>query len=204
MSIKKIGLSGWIVISIAVLVILGMWRTTSDKRAISAPAAEYLAPISAGAIPSRIGCDVGCDKLNSFEKWQPFLADVVEVHRRQEKCRKVEYVSVSNESDPQNPVFFVGCENANGDLYNTDYTKAQVDSKLIARSDDVSKKDAYSKCDAELYKHFSRQRQSNVRHGFFVSANGRARVVYDLTVDGNERMANCLVGHDFVEFTIVK
>lgn len=164
----------------------------------------HMAPVEPGAVPARIGCDEGCDRLNLFEKWQPYLSKVVDIHRRQDKCRKVEYVSVSHESDPQSPIFFVSCENAKGDLYNTFYTKTQVDAQVVARSDDVSKKYAYSKCDAELNKHFSKPSQSNVRHGFFMAANGRARVVYDLTVDGRERMANCLVDHDFVEFTVVK
>jgi len=165
----------------------------------------HLAPIEPGAVPGRIGCDEGCNKLNLFENWQPYLNKVVEVHRRQEKCKKVEYISVSLDSSPSDPVFVVGCENAKGDLYNTEYTVAQVEKGSVARSDDVSQSYALKMCGQQLPRYFPAYFDGAITHtGYAVSANGRARVTYDLVIAGSERMANCLVGHDFVEFTVVK
>jgi len=169
------------------------------------PAKEpYLAPIGEGAIPARIGCDEGCDRLNLFERWQPYLHKVVEVHRRQEKCRKVEYVSVSNESSPDDPVFFVMCEDAKGRAYNTEYKRSDVEAGLVARGDDVSQRYALSACEKELPRYFSGYFKGAVtKTGFYVAPNGRAQVFYDLVIAGQPRSGRCLVGHDFVEFTVV-
>jgi len=72
---------------------------------------NHLAPISENAIPDRIGCDVGCEKLNKFSGWQPYLSRVVEVVRRDFKCKRVDYVNVANDSViPDNPEFFVVCD----------------------------------------------------------------------------------------------
>lgn len=51
----------------------------------SKPAAVlHLASITPGVIPEKIGgCEEGCKKLDKFAKWQPLLAPLVEMHRRQ-------------------------------------------------------------------------------------------------------------------------
>ncbi len=164
----------------------------------------HQAPIEDGAIPDRIGCEVGCDKLNKFERWQPYLAKAVEVQRRQEKCKKVEYASVDHESDPNNPTFWVMCANAQGNSYNTFYSKAQIDAQAVARGDDVSKSYAFSVCEKELPRYFPGYFKGAVtKTGFYVAPNGRAQVFYDLTIAGQARKARCLVDHEFVEFTVV-
>ena len=68
----------------------------------SKPAAvRHLAPITPGAIPEKIGgCGEGCKKLDKFAQWQPLLAPLVEMHRRQEKCSSVEYAMPDIDSDP--------------------------------------------------------------------------------------------------------
>ncbi|WP_462383388.1 hypothetical protein [Pseudomonas sp. Marseille-QA0892] len=168
-------------------------------------AAPYKAPIEAGAIPSRIGCDEGCDKLNKFEQWQPYLSKVAELHREQRKCKKVVYVSVDHESNPSDPEFFVMCENEKGQSYNTFYTRSQVESSQVASSEDVSRSTAFAKCDAELPAYFPNySKDTPTSRGFYVAPNGVARVTYDLVISGRNRKANCLVGHDFLEFTVVQ
>lgn len=168
-------------------------------------AKEHLAPIEDGAIPDRIGCEEGCDKLNKFTAWQPYLSKVAEVQRKQPKCKRVEYVSVDHESDPQNPEFWVTCKNEKGQSYNTFYKKAQVDSQSVARSDDVTKSYALEVCRKELPRYFPGYFDGAVtKTGFYVAANGRAQVTYDLVIGGKQRAGRCLVDHEFVEFTVAK
>ncbi len=169
------------------------------------PAKPHLAPIEPGAIGDRIGCDEGCTNLNKFEKWQPYLAKAAEVQRRQTKCKSVEYVSVSQESDPDNPEFWVMCKNDKGQSYNTFYKKAQIDSQAVARSDDVSRSFAMDACGKELPRYFAGYFEGAVtKTGFYVAPNGRAQVTYDLVIAGQPRSGRCLVDHEFVEFTVVK
>lgn len=166
---------------------------------------EHLAAIEDGAVPAKIGCDVGCDKLNRFERWQPYLAKVAELHRRQQKCKAIEYVTVDLESSPNNPSFVVMCRNEQGQSYNSFYSKQEVDASQVARSDDVSETVAFSKCDQELPRYFPGYFDGAVtKRGFYVAPNGSVRVTYDLVIAGHQRMANCLVDHKFVEFTVVK
>lgn len=172
---------------------------------VKIPSIEHLAPIETGAIPSRIGCDDGCDRLNLFEQWQPYLTKVAELQRRQDKCAKVVYVGVDHSSSVTHPTFFVTCENARRQVYNTEYTKAEVDAGSPARSDDVTQRYAFDVCDKELPRYFAGYFDGAItRRGFFVAANGRARVTYDLRIGGAERRAACLVDHTFVEFTVVQ
>jgi hypothetical protein len=180
------------------LVLVGCGESKKEVR-------PHLAPVEPGAIGSRIGCDEGCDKLNKFERWQPYLSKAVEVHRRQPKCKRVEYVSVSLDSDPNNPVFWVMCKNDKGQSYNTFYKKADIDSQSVARSDDVTKAYAIEACRKELPRYFSGYFDGAVtKTGFYVAANGRAQVTYDLVIAGQARAGRCLVDHEFVEFTVVK
>lgn len=168
-------------------------------------ASGYLAPIAEGAIPLRVGCDVGCDKLNQFERWQPYLARVAELHRKQPKCKMIEYVSVDLDSSPSDPSFFVTCKNQKDQSYNSFYTRQQVDASQVARSDDVSESMAFSKCAEELPRYFPGYFDGAVtKRDFYVAPNGRARVTFDLVIAGRQRMASCLVDHTFVEFTVVK
>jgi|GEM_PF-1720827 len=210
---KKTSFFTWFVLAvIMVFALKACFGNSPSKNVSSHPAAmnppaapNHLAPIESGAIPDRIGCDEGCDRLNQFEQWQPYLSKVVEVHRRQEKCKKVVYVGVSHESPVSNPTFFVMCENEKGQSYNTEYTKAEVEAGQVARGDDVTQRYALERCNKELPRYFPGYFEGAVtKRGFSVAANGRARVTYDLRIAGIERLANCLVGHDFVEFTVVK
>lgn len=120
----------FLVIAVAVVGILFTFNGVKryfDKK-------NHLAPIMAGAIPDRIGCDVGCGRLNDFRGWQPYLQRVAEVVRRDYQCKRVDYVSVSNESViPDNPKFFAVCDGEfsepgkDGRPYVTEHFKKVID-----------------------------------------------------------------------------
>lgn len=203
---KRSSVSAWVVVpcvialSIAVMTFIQM-KGGKGTGAVT----QHLAPVESGAIPDRIGCAEGCDNLNRFEKWQPYMSKAVEVHRRQVKCKAVEYVSVDQQSSPDDPTFFVMCRNDKGQSYNTYYTKAQVDAGVADSGADVEQGYALRVCEKELPRYFAGYFSGAVTDkSFYVSANGRARVTYDLVIDGKPRVGSCLVGHDFVEFTVVK
>lgn len=187
----------------AVVVAVAAYKEFRDPGTVVSQ--QHVAPIESGAIPDRIGCDNGCSNLNKFEGWQPYLERVAEVHRRQEKCKLVEDVGVDQFSDPANPVFIVMCKDDKGRSYNTEYSKSQIQSKSVARSDDVTRAYAMEICSKELPRYFSGYFDGAVTGtGFYVAPNGRAQVTYDLLIAGQRRSGRCLVGHDFVEFTVAK
>lgn len=145
----------------------------------TASTANHIAPIAAGAIPEQIGgCDKGCEKSNRFLQWQSYLAPLVEIHRKQSKCASVEWVTVDIDSDPDNPQFYVTCKNNLGHLYNTFYSKSQIDAGKTASSEPVSRAKAVEVCKRELMKLFPENRI--VGQEFYVAPNGSARVTYDI------------------------
>ncbi|MCY1214810.1 hypothetical protein D9M72_266400 [compost metagenome] len=87
---------------------------------------EYVAPIADGAIPVRIGCEIGCDRLNLFSSWYSYLYKVAEIKRRDRRCKQVEWVGVDHHSNPRDPVFVVMCGRADGSYFNTEYSLAEV------------------------------------------------------------------------------
>lgn len=113
----------WVIVPIAVLLLLsGMGANKYFQ------IKNHVAPLADGAIPERIGCDDGCDLLNRYEGWQPYLVRVAEVARRDYSCKRVDYVSVSTESVLlDNPKFFVVCDGLNGETYTTQHFKKVVD-----------------------------------------------------------------------------
>lgn len=203
---KPSSVSVWVVVPCVIAVAFVAIAVIGVKgKAGGGAGSQHLAPIEPGAVPDRIGCAEGCDNLNRFEKWQPYMSKAVEVHRRQEKCKAVEYVSVDQQSSPESPTFWVMCRNDKGQSYNTYYTKAQIDAGVADSGADVDQGYALRVCEKELPRYFAGYFAGAVTEkSFYVAPNGRARVTYDLVINGKPRVGSCLVGHDFVEFTVVK
>ena len=171
----------------------------------SKPAAVlHLAPITPGAIPEKIGgCGEGCKKLDKFAQWQPLLAPLVEMHRRQEKCSSVEYAMPDIDSDPVDPKFYVQCKEVrSGQLYNTFYTRTQIEMGTPATSEPVSRVYAEPLCAGQLAEKLPGATITN--QGFYEAPNGSVRLTYDLKVNGVDKKSACLVSHESVEFNVVR
>jgi hypothetical protein len=121
---KRPGSVHWlIVVPILAIVFIGafVFKRTVDVE-------THIAPIMDGAIPDRIGCDIGCDFLNNFHGWQPYLVRVAEVARRDFSCKRVEYVNISEQDSlVESPRFFVLCAGANGEAHRIRLSKSTVD-----------------------------------------------------------------------------
>lgn len=167
-------------------------------------AVPHFAPIASSAIPEKIGgCGEGCEKLDKFAQWQPLLAPLVEMHRKQEKCASVEYAMPDIASDPADPKFYVQCKDVrNGQLYNTFYTRTQIESGKPTTSEPVSRARAESLCAGQLAGKLPDAKISN--QGFYLAPNGSVRLTYDLKVNGLDKKAACLVSHTSVEFNVVR
>lgn len=147
-------------------------------------ATPHLAPVTVGAIPEKIGgCGEGCEKLDKFAKWQPLLAPLVEMHRKQDKCTSVEYAMPDIASDPADPKFYVQCKDVKtGQLYNTYYMRAQIEAGKPATSEPVTRAHAETLCSGQLAEKLPGATVSN--KGFYESPNGSVRLTYDLKVNG--------------------
>jgi len=158
----------------------------------------HLAPITPGAIPEKIGgCGEGCKKLDKFAKWQPLLAPLVEMHRRQEKCSSVEYAMPDTDSDPADPKFYVQCKEVrSGQLYNTFYTRTQIEMGTPATSEPVSRAYAEPLCAGQL--------AEKLPGATIEAPNGSVRLTYDLKVSGVDKKAACLVSYESVELNVVR
>jgi hypothetical protein len=196
----------WIGMSVSALIGISFYVLVAvDSGGAAKSQQEHIAPIAAGAIPERIGCEEGCDESNKYERWHPYLRKVAEIHRRNEKCQEVEYVSVSTtDGTPDNPVFFVMCADKNDKQFNSFYTKSEVDSGRVKKVINVTNASAYSRCREALDKRFPRVGQGKFAQGIHIYPDGNARVMYDFAFDGVTHQVNCYASHSSVDFEVIR
>lgn len=170
----------------------------------SGTSAPHLAPVTPGAVPDTIGgCGEGCEKTDKFAQWIPLLHPLVEMHRKQEKCASVEYAMPDINSDPADPKFYVQCRDAkSGQLYNTFYTRAQIEAGKPKTSEPVSRAHAESVCAREIANNIPGG--TVTKQGFYEAPNGSVRLTYDLKISGGVKKAACLVSQESVEFSVVQ
>jgi hypothetical protein len=170
-------------------------------------AAQAAAPFEKGALPAKIYVD-------AYKKYEPLLERAMHIQAESPGCAKVVMGDVSaSKSTPDNPVFFVMCENRSGATFNTWYTPEDIESAAPKVARHLGSDAVRQKCVAAIKRKLTQPSSMSadlLDYGVQELPNGRSRArigfsaANALGAEANH-VASCLVGPNLpAEVTITE